>query len=54
MKVLAAHDGAFFDESYNLLNAWVSVVPGNGSRNLRRLALLDRLVPGEPKPWEQG
>jgi type IV secretory pathway VirB4 component len=27
MKVLAAHDGAFFDETYNLLNAWLSVVP---------------------------
>lgn len=24
------------------------------SRQSRRLALLDRLVPGEPKPWEQG
>lgn len=41
MKVLAAHDGAFFDESYNLLNAWVSIVPGNGARNLRRVALLE-------------
>jgi type IV secretion system protein TrbE len=41
MKVLTAHDGAFFDETYNLLNAWVSIVPGNGARNLRRLALLE-------------
>lgn len=41
MKVLAAHDGAFFDETYNLLNAWLSIVPGNGVRNLRRLALLE-------------
>ena len=41
MKVLAAHDGAFFDETYNLLNAWVSIVPGNGARNLRRVALLE-------------
>ena len=41
MKVLAAHDGAFFDETYNLLNAWLSLVPGNGSRNLRRLAVLE-------------
>jgi type IV secretion system protein TrbE len=41
MKVLAGHDGAFFEESYNLLNAWVSIVPGNGARNLRRLALLE-------------
>ena len=41
MKVVAAHDGAFFDETYNLLNAWLSIVPGNGAHNLRRLALLD-------------
>jgi type IV secretion/conjugal transfer VirB4 family ATPase len=41
MKVLAAHDGSFFDETYNLLNAWLSTVPGNGARNLRRLALLE-------------
>lgn len=41
LKVLAAHDGAFFDETYNLLNAWVSTVPGNGARNLRRMALLE-------------
>lgn len=41
MKMMAGHDGAFFDESYNLLNAWVSIVPGNGARNLRRLALLE-------------
>jgi type IV secretion system protein VirB4 len=41
LKVLAAHDGAFFDETYNLLNAWISIVPGNGTRNLRRMALLE-------------
>jgi type IV secretion system protein VirB4 len=41
MKVLAVHDGSFFDETYNLLNAWLSIVPGNGARNLRRLALLE-------------
>ena len=40
-KVLAVHDGAFFDESYNLLNAWLSIVPGNGAHNLRRVALLE-------------
>jgi len=40
-KVLAAHDGAFFDETYNLLNAWLSIVPGNGAHNLRRVALLE-------------
>jgi type IV secretion system protein VirB4 len=40
-KVMAAHDGSAFEESYNLLNAWLSIVPGNGSCNLRRLALLE-------------
>ena len=41
MKALAVHDGAFFEESYNLLNAWLAIVPGNGAHNLRRLALLE-------------
>ena len=41
MKVLAAHDGSAFEESYNLLNAWLSIVPGNSAYNLRRLALLE-------------
>jgi type IV secretion system protein TrbE len=40
-KALAVHDGALFDESYNLLNAWLAMVPGNGAHNLRRLALLE-------------
>ena len=31
MKVLAAHDGSAFDESYNLLNAWLATIPGNAS-----------------------
>src|SRR5690606_7618599 len=31
-------------ESYNLLNAWLSIVPGNGAHNLRRLALLETHV----------
>ena len=41
MKVMAAHDGRWFDETYNLLNAWLSIVPGNGAHNLRRLAVLE-------------
>jgi type IV secretion system protein TrbE len=58
MKVLAAHDGSAFEESYNLLNSWLSIVPGNGAYNLRRLALLETNLadlsflfthdPGEP------
>jgi type IV secretion system protein VirB4 len=41
IKAMAAHDGCVFDESYNLLNAWLSTVPGNRAHNLRRLALLE-------------
>ena len=41
MKVMAVHDGSLFEETYNLLNAWLSIVPGNGAHNLRRLALLE-------------
>jgi type IV secretion system protein VirB4 len=44
MKALAVHDGAFFDESYNLLNGWLGMVPGNSGRNLRRIALLETNV----------
>ena len=43
-KVFAAHDGALYDERYNLLNAWLAIVPGNGAHNLRRLALLNTTV----------
>ena len=38
---MAVHDGSLFEETYNLLNAWLSIVPGNGAHNLRRLALLE-------------
>jgi type IV secretion/conjugal transfer VirB4 family ATPase len=41
VKVFAGHDGALFEESYNLLNSWLAVVPGNAAHNLRRLALLN-------------
>jgi type IV secretion/conjugal transfer VirB4 family ATPase len=41
IKVMAAHDGTLFEETYNLLNAWLSIVPGNSAHNLRRLALLE-------------
>ena len=40
VKAMAAHDGALIEETYNLLNAWLSIVPGNSAHNLRRLALL--------------
>lgn len=41
MKTLASHDGVFHRETYNLLNAWLAVMPGNNAHNLRRLALLE-------------
>ena len=41
VKAMAAHDGALIEETYNLLNAWLSIVPGNSAHNLRRLALLE-------------
>jgi type IV secretion system protein VirB4 len=41
MKAMAVHDGSLFEETYNLLNAWLSIIPGNGAHNLRRLALLE-------------
>jgi len=41
VKVMATHDGTVVPETYNLLNAWLSIVPGNSAHNLRRLALLE-------------
>lgn len=43
-KVLTTRDGATMRESYNLLNAWLAVVPGNSAHNLRRLAMLETHV----------
>jgi type IV secretion system protein VirB4 len=43
-KAFAAHDGALYDESYNLLNAWLAITPGNGAHNVRRLPLLNTNV----------
>ena len=41
IKAFATHDGAVFEETYNLLNAWLATMPGNAAHNLRRLALLN-------------
>jgi type IV secretion system protein VirB4 len=41
VKTLASHDGVFHRETYNLLNAWLAVMPGNSAHNLRRVALLE-------------
>lgn len=43
-KAFAAHDGALYDETYNLLNAWLAVIPGNDAHNVRRLPLLNTNV----------
>ena len=40
-KVFASQDGAVHDETYNLLNAWLAILPGNAAHNLRRLTLLN-------------
>lgn len=39
-KLFAAHDGTLFNETYNLLNAWLATIPGNDANNLRRVPLL--------------
>jgi type IV secretion system protein VirB4 len=44
VKVFAGHDGALYEERYNLLNAWLAIMPGNGAYNLRRLPLLNTSV----------
>ena len=41
VKAFAGHDGTIYEESYNLLNAWLAVVPGNVAHNLRRAPLLN-------------
>ena len=53
MKVLAAHDGTFFDETYNLPNAWVSIVPGNGARTGPRFLKMGRAVRYRPEDVEE-
>ena len=40
-KVFGSHDAMLIEERYNLLNAFLSIVPGNRAFNLRRLWLLN-------------
>ena len=40
-KVFSTHDAVLREERYNLLNAFLAIVPGNRSFNLRRLWLLN-------------
>jgi len=41
VKIFAAHDGAVVEETYNVLNAWVAMMPGNYAHQVRHLALMD-------------
>lgn len=41
LKVFGAHDATLFEESYNVLNAWLAIIPGNPSYNVRRLPILE-------------
>lgn len=41
VKAFAAHDAQVTDERYNLLNAWLAVLPGNAPYNVRSMHLLN-------------
>ena len=41
VKVFATQDATVIEERYNLLNAWLAVLPGNHQYNLRQLYLLN-------------
>ena len=41
VKRFSSQDATILEERYNLLNAWLAVLPGNHQYNLRRLYLLD-------------
>ena len=38
-KVFSTHDATLIEERYNLINAWIAVLPGNYTHNLRYLYL---------------
>jgi type IV secretory pathway VirB4 component len=40
-KLFSTHDSVLMEERYNLLNAFLAVIPGNRSYNLRRMWLLN-------------
>ena len=41
LKAVATHDAQVTDERYNLLHAWLAVLPGNSHYNLRGMYLLN-------------
>jgi type IV secretory pathway VirB4 component len=40
-KIFSTHDAVLYDERYNLLNAYLAIVPGNYHLNLRRMYILN-------------
>jgi type IV secretion system protein VirB4 len=40
-KIFGGQDAQLTEETYNLLNSWLAVLPGNSAYNLRQLWLLD-------------
>lgn len=40
-KVFSSHDAVLLEERFNLLNAYLSIIPGNRAFNLRRMWLLN-------------
>ena len=40
-EVFSTHDAKLVEESYNMLNAWLSMMPGNYANNFRSLLLLN-------------
>src|SRR5512135_1326710 len=41
VRIFTSADGSLFSETYNQLNAYFAIVPGNYSHNLRKLFLLN-------------
>jgi type IV secretion system protein VirB4 len=61
MKVFATYDATLFQESYNLLNAFLATFPGNYRYNLRQVYLLNQTyadlaflyIPQSGERWNQ-
>src|SRR6185437_4874839 len=64
VRVFTSADGNLFSETYNQLNAYFAIVPGNYRHNLRRLLLLNTnyadlsflftILPGEKRNHHLG
>ena len=53
MKAMAAHDGALFDETYNLLNAWLATVAAR-DRSVRPQSICEDAAPGASESCWRG